>query len=91
MAAMARADAQALLTLKVLLGEAEVLLLLTQTEVADAQQLIVALLKLHDSFPGLLAPMAPALLMLAGEFEAQWIAQKGFAYTAHVKASCLCK
>jgi hypothetical protein len=67
-AVIARGEAQTLLTLKALLGEAEALILLTQTQLSDAQRSVAALIKLHGSFPGLLAHLNSTLLMLAGQW-----------------------
>ena len=59
-------EATCLLQLKGLLHEAIAIILLTSTQLADAQQHVAALVALHATFPRTLAPLSSATHMLAG-------------------------
>lgn len=67
LAAMAKDDVQALLTVLFLLIESAALIQMTQSELAGAQKLILLLVQLLKGFPGLLRRLVPSMHMLAGE------------------------
>jgi hypothetical protein len=66
-AAMAKDDVQALLTVLFLLVESGALIQMTQSELVGAQKLILLLMQLLDGFPSLLRRLVPSMHMLAGE------------------------
>ncbi|CAL8469751.1 g9293 [Coccomyxa elongata] len=68
LAAMARDDVQALLTVLFLFIETAALIQMTQSELAGAQKLILLLMQLLKGFPGLLRRLVPSMHMLAGHY-----------------------